>query len=116
MSLSYKFNAQEPPAEVKGATYYDTDGHVRNLYFVPAEDDEMFLNYAYLISGSLSREKNRITLAFTTHVVTLKGQNLRALFNGIFVQRLQRITTIEERYAATEEAESFVTQIAVETL
>lgn len=114
MSLTYSFNKSSPPSEPQSLTYYDTDARVRNVFFVPRDGAELFLNYAYLIAGEISPEKNAITLTFTTHTVTLQGRKLADLFSRLSGHGAQRIEALEERYAATETAENIVTQIKVQ--
>jgi hypothetical protein len=112
MSLNYSFNKRDTPEKTKPVTYYDTDGHTRNLCFAPSNGTKLFLSYAYLISGELSPEEGTIT--FTTHIITLKGHRLSSPFDSLAAQSRCRITTVEERYAAVENSESFITHITVQ--
>jgi hypothetical protein len=117
MSLNYSFNKRETLSEKKSLTYYDTYGHARNVCFVQASGTTLFLNYTYLISGEFSPEEDTITITFTTHIVTLQGHNLGPVCDSLAVQSLQHITTVDERYAATEEeTASYVTHIDVKPL
>lgn len=125
MSLSYKFNKANPEAaegegetrqRVKEASYYVEAGPARNVCFALLDGTRLFLNYSYLISGTFSPETNTIVLTFTTHAITLKGYNLGPLFDGLTTHSLRQIVAINERYAETDEPESLVTEIAVQSL
>lgn len=116
MSLNYSFDKDRPSSKPKSMTYYDTDGHTRNISFAQADGTKLFLNYAYLISGAFSPNESTITLTFTTHLITLKGHNLSPVCDGLAAQSIQRITIVEERYAGVEEGVSFVTQMTVQQI
>lgn len=125
MTLSYKFNKDDPNAtqgegvtrhRVKDAAYYSEAGPVRNVCFVPLDGTRLFLNYSYLIAGVFSHEISTVTLTFTTHVITLKGFNLAALFDGLSTHSFRHIAAVDERYAAADEAQSIVTEIVVQSL
>lgn len=115
MSLKDRFanhseNAAEQPQpeEQKSVELYDTPGHARNICFVQADGEAVFLNYAYLVSCKFLPSKSIIQLFFTTHSVEIKGQDLRNLFKSIFNQTAHSIFVIEERYVATKEKKDVV--------
>lgn len=85
---------------------YPAHGNTRNLGFEWPDGKKKFLNYAYLVSGDYSPTDSTITLAFTTHVVTLKGVALEALY-GELMEQLPKIIVCEEtRYNALKEDET----------
>lgn len=80
-------------------TYYETEGHVRNVCFVSGNGDRIFLNYAYLTSGDFQYEQGQIFLCFTTHTVTIKGLNLSLLFDDLMKQTPKTLTAQGGRYS-----------------
>jgi hypothetical protein len=61
-----------------------------------------------------SPDEGTITLTFTPLIITLKGHRLSSLFDSLAAQSRRHITTVEERYAAVENSESFITHITVQ--
>lgn len=109
MSLKDKFGkspeSPSPKEGVTGATEstndierFDTTANVRNLCLVDVSGKQVFLNYSYLMSGEFLPDENSITLFFTTHTVTLKGNNLEDLFEGLTTHAVKKIVRIEQRY------------------
>lgn len=98
----------------KEADRYATAGHVRNLCFIQPNGEQLFLNYAYLISGAFSPENNIITLSYTTHIITIKGHHLDVLFDSLMAQIPKQIVCVDKRYeAAIDETETVVTEIVI---
>ncbi len=116
MGLRHKFKSSAAPPQPESITYHDSDAAMRKVTFAASDGTMLFLNYAYLVSGTYAPEEDAITLNFTTHVVTLKGHRLAGLFDSLTTQAPRQIAAVEERYAATIETESVVTHIAVEVL
>ncbi|MCB0711324.1 MAG: hypothetical protein KDD67_03235 [Ignavibacteriae bacterium] len=118
MSLKYKFNqgAEPPPLSAEANAQYESEGMVRNVCFIQPDGKRHFLNYAYLIGGELAAGKESIALTFSTHAVTLKGYRLETLFNDLATHMQKNVTAIDERYAATIETGSHVTEITVKAL
>ncbi|MDQ7959858.1 hypothetical protein [Flavobacterium lindanitolerans] len=73
---------------------------VKNLCFVQLDDKCIFLNYNYLVAGEFFPEDNKIVLHFTTHVITLNGQNLESLYQDIFHHLAKIIKASNDRYAS----------------
>ena len=77
---------------------YESEGPTRHVCFVRLDGSRIFLNYAYLVSGEYIPDTNMIVLAFTTHLVTLKGVHLEALYYQLMKQSNKQIICIDERY------------------
>lgn len=93
---------------------YNSPGHVRNLCFVQLDGKRTFLNYAYLIAGNHVSEENIIVLTYSTHIITLKGQNLEKLFDNLRFHLPKEIVAIENRYSKTKnESEIIVNEIEI---
>lgn len=98
-------------------TRYETAGHVRNLCLVWPDGRRMFLNYAYLVACEYTPgdAKNSIHLSFSSHMVTLSGYGLEALFIELLDHRPRLIIAVDERYALdTIATDSVVTEIMVQ--
>lgn len=118
MSLKFKFgnydDNQETGEQKPVFEKYDSQGQVRNICFVQADGKQIFLNYSYLISGESSPVENSITLLFTTHTVTLKGNNLEKLYAELSTQITKAIYCIDKRYIQIKnETDSVVTEISI---
>jgi len=90
---------------------------VRNLCFAWPDGRKLFLNYAYLVSGEFvtDGETNTIKLAFTSHLVTLKGYGLEELYIALIEQIPRIIEEEDARYRDTSESKTMVTEIVVST-
>jgi hypothetical protein len=75
-------NDNTTPEHSECVTYYETEGHARNVCFVLENGDRIFLNYAYLVSGEYEQETGKIKLSFTTHNIVIEGNNLILLFEN----------------------------------
>lgn len=109
MSLKFKYDAlvkskDEPEEKGNSDTEnsqlenYKTYGQVRNICFVQADGKKAFLNYAYLVSGEYNSKDSSILLAFTSHEVKIKGNNLESLFKDLALHLPKKIECIELRY------------------
>lgn len=96
--------------------YYPASGNSRNLCFVWADGKQMFLNYAYLISGELNSENSSIELWFSTHRVSIKGSRIELLFELLSHQILKKITCGDERYQLLNKNSFVVAEIITEKL
>lgn len=83
--------------------FYPSEGHVRNICFIPLTGKLFTLNYAYLVKMEYSVEENRIDLTWTTDLVALTGINLKPLFFDLFHQLPKFIVCRDVRYNATAE-------------
>lgn len=82
-----------------GISYFEKDDTgVKNVCFVFLDGKHIFLNYNYLVAGEFFPEDNKITLHFTTHVVTLDGHNLEKLYKELLEHLPKIITTSIDRY------------------
>lgn len=75
-------NDNMPLVQSEGVTYYETEGHARNVCFVLENGNRIFLNYAYLMSGEYEQATGKIILSFTTHMIVIEGNNLMPLFEN----------------------------------
>lgn len=78
--------------------FYETEGHTRHVCFVRLDGSRVFLNYAYLVSGDYMPDSNMIVLAFTSHIVILKGVHIEALYYQLMTQSNKQIICADERY------------------
>ena len=88
--------ADMPVIDISGLD--DQTGNPRGITFMLAKADTKTLYYTYLIAVDFAAEDGTITLEFTSHVVTLKGVNLRMLLNQLVLQRVAVITCSDPRY------------------
>ena len=108
MSLSFKPNNSDAgnSKEKECVELYATPGNARNVCFVQADGRSIFLNYAYLVSGSFFPNEEKIQLVFTSNTVEIRGKNLEPLFNKLSNQEIKRLLTVEERYVSLKETNS----------
>lgn len=74
------------------------NGPVRNICFVMEDGSMTFLNYGYLISGSIDVGKEKITLSFTSHEILLEGSYLELLFYELLHHKTGIIRAVNKRY------------------
>lgn len=93
---------------------YGEQENARNVCFVMLDGKQIFLSYAYLISGEFDPEQNVITLTFSTQKVTLTGNKLEGLFEQLMLQMPRKISCVDKRYKEVkEESQSIVTEITL---
>lgn len=105
MSLFEKMRQNDPTGKSEDAAKeesYKTASNTRNLIFILKDGKCHFLNYAYLVSGEYSPDDNVITLIYTTHTITLKGETLEPLFEALVSHLPRIIRCMDERYNETE--------------
>ncbi len=96
---------------------YDSPSNARNLCLVLSDGKQVFFNYAYLISGEYFPNENNIRLAFTTHLILLKGHSLESLFDSLCNHEPKRLIVVAERYLEVgQNNEGLITEITVEKL
>lgn len=96
---------------------YETPGYSRALHFIWPDGKRMFLPYSYLQSGECSPDETTLTLTFSSHLVTIKGMHLEAIYQGVSEQTIREITCVEERYTQIEETEqSSITEIKISVI
>lgn len=108
---------QKEPVSSEGEhVFYDTPGNARMITFAWPDGRELFLNYAYLVSGEITQagETNSIILTFTTHQITIKGHGLRELFVSLTAQAARTIQQPEPRYNALNGEKTEILEILVE--
>lgn len=107
--------ASEPP-DADSSEKYPSGSSTRNVLFVLTNGDEEFLNYSYLVHTKFKKNEDCIILSFTTHTVTIKGVNLKDLFQELFEHVPKVISCTDERYnALQEEAGTIVNGIEIVT-
>jgi len=93
---------------------YVNVGNTRNVCFVLPDGNEVFLNYAYLVSGKYFIEDGRIVLAFTSDMVSLNGINLKKLYDDFLRHIPLKVISQPERYNDAEGADTpIVNEITV---
>lgn len=93
---------------------YPNAGNSRNLLFTWPSGDSEFLNYSFLIGGKFFKEESKIVLTYTSHIVTIKGNNLEDLHDALLLNFPKRIDCVEERYLKTIDGDDpVVTEIAI---
>ena len=107
-------------SEYEGKTYdgfYTEESHARNICFVWHNNNRIFMNYSFLVSGEYSPDTNTIILTFTTHIFILKGVNLESLFYDFMDQLSKQIVCKDVRYNLIGESERFsVNEIQMTTI
>lgn len=107
---------KEPAGGVSGIAEenYSVISHARNICFVLADGNRMFLNYGYLVSGEYLPEDNKIILSFTSHTVTLAGIYLEKLFYDLMQGLPRQLVCTDARYnPADEQKKPIVNDIQV---
>lgn len=95
-------NEPEKSGDKKDIVNYEPAGGTRNVSFVLPDGKRLFLNYSYLISGEYVPEDGEIKLTFTTHLVTIKGNNLDSFYEGLMAQVPKEISVTDKRYIKTK--------------
>ncbi len=118
MSLTEIFEdlyGKDPGKDADGTqtAYYSTPGPARHLCFILPDGDRLFLNYAYLVAGAYAPKESTITLAYTTHRVTLKGHNLETLYKRLMIQDVQQIACADERYTQVNDQDDAPVVVAI---
>lgn len=94
--------------DAESISNYAVAGNVRNITFIWQDGKKQSLNYGYLVSCEYLPDDNKITMLFTTHIVTLKGIKLSGLFDALVAQLPESITCVDARYNATGSREMIV--------
>ena len=111
--LKYNQLKENDPTQKDREENYPTGSSVRNVCFVQADGSKIFLNYGYLVSGEFSPFDTKITLCFTSHIVTLEGIQLENLFNDLMNHIPQYIVCQDERYNAIENNKPLVNTMTI---
>ena len=101
-------NDNTPLEQSECVTYYETEGHARNVCFVLENGDRIFLNYAYLISAFCHHEIRNIFLFFTSHTVVINGENLDLLCYELFNHEVKQVCCLNTRYNKLENARTIL--------
>lgn len=118
MSLTYKFDrlgeGQNDKDALGDIERFDGAASVRNVAFVNKDGVRIFLNYAYLIAAEYKPEDSELRLFFSSHIVSMKGRNLDALFEEFKNHGPKTVACGDERYAAMEEDDKiYITNIDI---
>ena len=77
---------------------YSVISHARNICFVLADGNRIFLNYGYLVSGEYLPEDNKIILSFTSHTIIVIGILLEKLFYDLMGGLPRQLVCQDARY------------------
>ncbi|MBN8865541.1 MAG: hypothetical protein J0H92_19355 [Sphingobacteriales bacterium] len=101
-------NDNMPLEQSECVTYYETEGHARNVCFVFENGNRIFLNYAHLLFCEYIHEIGAINLIFTSHRIILEGCNTGELFKSFLSQKTQEIVVQSSRYNTFLENDSAI--------
>ena len=110
-----KDNAAETSneSEAKATDHYPTPSNTRNIIFEWADGRKLFLNYAFLISGELSKENDRMILTFTNCTINVDGIKLQVLFEQLNSQLVRVIKETNSRYTQLESEQAVIKTISM---
>ncbi|GCC49832.1 hypothetical protein SanaruYs_00460 [Chryseotalea sanaruensis] len=96
--------------------FYDMPGNARMVTFAWPDGRELFLNYAYLVSGEITEagETTTLFLTFTTHQITIKGHGLQELFVSLTGQTAKTLRKQDPRYTAINGEKARISEILAE--
>lgn len=113
-SLKYNFGqraSNAPPDENIAVAYHETARAPHMLCFISASGNRLVLNYSHLISLAFLPQSGKISLDFSSHLVTLEGNGLHDLFNALAAYQPKFIRETATRYAGLGESGPVVTCI-----
>jgi len=110
-NFRWKYNEMQdgnPANESAGDTdvtgdNYNSGSHTRNICFVLADGNRLFLNYGYLVSGEYLPEDRKIVLSFTSHTITLAGIYFEKLFYDLMQGLPRQLVCMDARYNSADE-------------
>ncbi len=94
--------------------FYTEKSYARYVRFILSDGVQRSLNYSYLVTCEYRPDAGRITMEFTTHVVTLIGIFLEPLHIDILFHLPKVIGCTDARYNELSEARPVVNQIMIE--
>lgn len=111
----HQYTGKQSDTDDNGIAKFDKDySGVRNVCFVLLDGKHIFVNYSYLVAGEFLPEENKITLHFTTHVITVSGRNLEYLYQDLILHLPKIIIATDERYSGISNGNSpIVTGITI---
>lgn len=111
----HQYTGKQSDTDDNGIAKFDKDYNgVRNVCFVLLDGKHIFVNYSYLVAGEFFPEESKIVLHFTTHAISLQGQNLETLFFDLMQHSPKLIEVNNDRYSSISQvAKSLVTNISV---
>jgi len=106
------FNESE---KVESVEQYAGNSNARNISFLQASGDTLFISYSNLVSGEFSIESSIIILRFVYYTITLKGENLVALFSNLQRHMVSQVNVVDSRFSVLRSTgDPAVTEIIVE--
>jgi hypothetical protein len=111
--LKLKYDQLDSAKDNTASRDYETEGMARNVCFVQADGDSLFLAYGYMVSGQFIKEEGKIILGFTSHTITLTGVRLESLFQKLMNHLPKVIVCVENRYNDIESNEPIVNAIEI---
>lgn len=111
----HQYTGKQNDTGDNGIAKFDKDyTGVKNLCFVSLDGKHIFVNYSYLVAGEFFPEENKIVLHFTTHVISLQGQNLENLYQDLMLHLPKIIIATNKRYSRISQSNNpVVTEIEV---
>jgi len=111
----HQYTGKQNDADDNGIAKFEKDyTGVRNVCFVLLDGKHIFVNYSYLVAGEFLPEENKITLHFTTHVISLQGRSLETLYQDFMQHMPKMIIATNDRYSSLAQKDSpIVTGITI---
>lgn len=94
--------------------FYPEKSYARYVRFILPDGTQRSLNYSYLVTCEYCPDAGRITMEFTTHVVTLIGAFLEPLHIDMLVHLPKAIGCTDARYNDLSEARPVVNDIMIQ--
>ena len=93
-----------------------TTGETNTINFVKADGQQQMFPYSQLITAWTedTDEENIIKIFFSTHLVTIKGYNLKPLYQALTNQTIKSLTAQNVQYFNLSEKKVFVKKIEIE--
>lgn len=117
--LKFDEYKQNDPSQPMGNSQdkYPASSYARDLCFILPDGKMIAFSYSYLVSKECVVEGHEITLSYTTHVIVLKGCNLKPLFIDMLSQIPRIIKCVSDRYnVINDEAEPSVNEITIKQI
>lgn len=111
MSLTFNFGQRKSGDGDAAIAYHDTARMPHTLCFISASGARLLLHYSHLISMAFLPQSGKISLNFSSYLVTLEGNGLHDLFDALAAQKPKSIRETETRYAGLEGTGPLVTRI-----
>jgi hypothetical protein len=94
-----------------------TTGETNTINFIKADGQQQMFPYSQLITAWTedTDEENIIKIFFATHLVTIKGHNLKVIYEILTNQNVISMVAIDKRYFnISNEEKVFINEITIE--